>query len=516
MAGETVEREDIRERFLNSTNVLQDVKESADVVVVGSGSGGAVVGKELAEAGLNVIIIEEGGYFDHQDFNQDVPDMFMKLYRDNGSTLLLGRPPISLPIGKCVGGTAVINSGTCFRTPDWVLKKWEILHGIEGASSEQMRPRFERVERIIHAETLPEEVWGKNALVVKRGADRLGLSFKPLVHCANQCKGCGTCVIGCPDGAKESPNVNYIPMAIKAGARIYSRTMVEEIRTKKGRAVGVAGYLLDENGMDKLHRIEVSAKVVVMAAGALHTPALLLKNRLANSSGQVGRNLFVHPGSRVAAEFEERIEGWVGVPQGTYIDDFEKDGILFEGIAVPPSIGAPILPFVGMEQKEFMTRLANIATYGILLSDSSTGRVKNVGIKPIARYQLNRFDAQRMFRALAILAKIFFAAGAVRVFPTLGNITTIKEEDIPALEKRKPNPKDLEMMAFHPLGTCRMGADPASSVVDSNMECHDVKNLFIADAAVFPSSLGVNPMESIMAFATKLAEYLAGDGRGHF
>ena len=379
-----------------------------------------------------------------------------------------------------------------------------------------MRPRFERVEKIIHAQPLPEEVWGNNALMVKRGADRLGLSFKPLVHNARGCRGCGVCAIGCPDGAKESPNVNYIPMALEAGARVYSRTRIEKILVKKGKAVGVSGYLLDETGQKKLHRIEVKAKVVVLAAGALHTPALLQANSLANSSGQVGRNLSIHPATRVAAEFAERVEGWVGVPQGTYIDDFEKDGMLFEGIAVPPSIGAPVMPMVGMEQKELMARFAHLATYGVMISDTSTGKVRNLGLKPLIRYQMNKFDARRMLRAVAIMARIFFAAGARKVYPILGGITSLEEKDIPAIEDRKPNPADVEMMAFHPLGTCRMGPNPRRSVVNSNLECHDVEHLFIADASVFPSSLGVNPMETIMAFATRLSEYLADSRSKYF
>ena len=510
-----INRVDLTERILGQGRIKTDINEKADVVIVGSGCGGAVAAKELAERGLSVVVLEEGGYFSHKEHTQKLTDMFFKLYRDAGSTITLGYPPISMPLGKCIGGTAKINSGTCFRTPDHVLKKWEIVFGVEDCTPQKMLPYFERVEKICHVQELPREVWGSNAMVFKRGADRLGLNFKPLMHNFQDCKGCGTCVLGCPEGAKESPDVNYIPQAIASGARVYARARAEKILTRNGRAEGVTGKLLSIDGKKELARFSVKAPIVILAAGSFHTPALLQANKLANSSGQVGRNLTIHPASRVSAEFEERIEGWKGVPQGTYIDDFAQDGIMLEGVFVPPSLGAPMLPFIGLEHKALIKRFAHFGVYGAMISDTSVGMVKASGLKPNVFYQMNREDARKMRRAVAITARIFFAAGAKMVFTAIAGAASINYRDLETIETAKPNPADIETMGFHPLGTCRMGRRPEQSVVDHHQECHDVKGLFISDGSVFPSSLGVNPQITIMAFATKCAQYIA-DNAGEY
>jgi choline dehydrogenase-like flavoprotein len=333
--------------------------------------------------------------------------------------------------------------------------------------------------------------------------------MKVLKHNARRCHGCGTCFIGCPDGEKESPNVNYVPMAVAAGARVYTRAKAERVAIRNGRAAGLSGTLLDETGKQARARIDVDAKVVVLSAGAFHTPVMLLHNRIGNSSGQVGRNLSIHPAVRVNAEMPDDVRGWIGVPQGTYIDDFAADGIMLEGIFMPPAGGAPMFPYVGMRHKELAARFIKLAAYGVMIGDTSRGRVLADKLRPVILYNLNREDTRRMLRGLAVMSRIFFAAGAKTVFPNLAGAMTISERDIARIEDRKPNPRDMEMMAFHPLGTCRMGPDPRTSVVGPNLECHDVPGLFVVDGSVFPSSLGVNPQETIMAFATKAAAELA-------
>ena len=499
------ERPDLRDQILGNGRTTGRVRETADVVIIGSGCGGAVAAKELAEKGLSVVVLEEGGYFDHRDFNQNACEMFINLYRDAGSTITLGNPPIALPLGKLVGGTAVINSGTCFRTPDWVLRKWALAYGVEGCTPEEIRPYFERVEQICHVSTLTEDVLGTNAKIVRRGAERLGLTLKPLAHNHQGCRGCGTCAIGCPDGAKEAPNVNYIPMAMAGGAKVYARARAEKIRTKKGRAAGVSGVLFDDRGKQKIGTIEVDAPIVIVSAGTIHTAALLQKNHLANGSGELGRNLTIHPASRVTALFDERIEGWRGVPQGSYIDDLSPDGIMFEGIFVPPALSAPLIPECGLAHKELLAQYPNLAAYGAMVMDTSKGTVRHTGMKPHIFYRMNDLDTQRLLRAIAIMARVFFAAGARRVVTAVAGATDIAESEIPSIERRKLNPADIEIMAFHPLGTCRMGPDPQSSVVTPELETHQVKGLFAIDGSVFPSSLGVNPQITIMAFATKAA-----------
>jgi ferredoxin len=202
------------------------VSVRADVVVIGSGAGGAVVAKELAERGISVIVVEEGAYFVQEDFRGSLPDRFQKLYRDGGTTLALGRPFVSVPLGKAVGGTTVVNSGTCFRAPDRVLREWESRWGIEGASPDALGEIFDRVERTMHVKPVPEELLGENARVFRRGAEALGMHGAPMRRNIDGCRGCGVCAFGCPSDAKRAMHLSYLPLAEAAGARIYARCRV--------------------------------------------------------------------------------------------------------------------------------------------------------------------------------------------------------------------------------------------------------------------------------------------------
>ena len=223
----------------------RDHSEDADAVVIGSGAGGAAVAKELAEAGLSVVVLEEGGYFTRKDFTGPPWERLQRFYRANGSTLALGVPTIPLPLGKAVGGTTLINSGTCFRTPDRVLEAWGSRFGIEGIDPGSMRPFFDRVERIMHVKPVPEELLGENARVFRRGVQALGLHGEPIRRNIDGCRGCGVCAFGCPSDAKQATHISYLPRAQKHGTSIYVHTRAERILVEDGRARGVVASLLD-------------------------------------------------------------------------------------------------------------------------------------------------------------------------------------------------------------------------------------------------------------------------------
>jgi len=498
-------------RIIEGSEISSDVKESAEVCVIGSGAGGAVVAKELSERGHSVVLVEEGGRWSKENYPKDYLQVFFKMYRDAGATVCLGRPPIPMPIGRALGGTTKVNSGTCFRTPDKILRRWRREFGLEGIEPEQMRPYFERVEKIIHAQPVSPRVMGRNNEIVLEGAKKLGYSCGPLVRNADErCEGCGICTLGCPTDGKRSTDLNYIPMAVERGAKIYCNARAEKILVKQGEVVGIEGSILDPQTQKPKARFSVKCKILVLCAGAIHTPLLLMKNKIANSSGEVGKNLRIHPGIRVSGLFDEEIKGYLGVPQGAYVDEFVDEGIMLEGVFVIPFLCAPALPYFGEKNKEIMFKYNYISAFGAMIFDETRGRViPGAKGRPVISYWLCREDVKKASKAIAYTAEIYFAAGAKRVFPAvcwMPEMSSIR--DVRTLLQRGVKASELEMMAFHPMGTCRMGSERKNSVVNPYCESWDVKNLFIADASIFPTCLGVNPMESIMAFANRCADYI--------
>jgi choline dehydrogenase-like flavoprotein len=352
---------------------------------------------------------------------------------------------------------------------------------------------------------------GRNNEKFLEGARKLGYSCGPLVRNADEdCHGCGICTLGCPTDGKRSTDLNYIPLAVEKGARVYCHARAEKILVREGQAVGVSGSILDPNTGKPKHKFLVNCKIVVLAAGAIHSPALLKKNRLANSSGQVGKNLRIHPGIRVSALFDDVIDGQLGVPQAAYVDEFVDEGIMMEGVFVIPILSAPMLPFFGEKNKSLMYKFRNITAFGAMIFDETRGTV-HLGPMghPIIRYQMCNEDVKKASRAIAYAAEIWLAAGAKKVYPSvcwMPELSSLRE--VRVLLQRNLRPGELEMMAFHPMGTCQMGSERHKSVTDPYGESWDVRNLFVADASLFPTCLGVNPMGSIFAFANRAADYI--------
>lgn len=493
------------------------MEERADVCVVGSGAGGAVVAKELAEGGLSVIVLEEGGYFRRPDFQGSPWKRMQKLYRNRGLTGAFGRSFVPIPLGRCVGGTTVVNSGTCFRTPERVLRQWEAW-GIEGADPAGMEPIFQRVEEELSVQPVPWEIIGRNALTFQRGVEALGLHGRPIRRAIRGCRGCGVCAFGCPSDAKQAMHISYLPKAAARGARVFASCRADRILVEDGRAVGVEADILDPATEQVQGRLQVRSRVVVLAAGAIHTPALLMRNGLA--VGPVGRNLSIHPATGVGALFDEEVFGWRGTLQSYYVDDLHESlGVLLEVTSPLPGVGAVSLPGVGLELKQALGDYKQLASVGLFVSDSATGRVvgQRWWSEPLVLYSLSRKDAARLQRGMALAAEIFLEAGARRVYTGLGRLPTLAgRRELERLREMTIRPEELTVVGFHPMGTCRMGRDPATSVVGPYGQSHTVRSLFLADASVLPSCVGVNPQISIMALATRTAFHLLEQSGRYF
>src|ERR1700730_1285880 len=384
--------------------------DTADVVIVGSGAGGAVAAKVLAEAGLKVVVLEEGEHFDRRDFTGPPPERLRRFYRGNGLTFTIGVPTISLPIGRGIGGSTLINSGTCFRTPDFVLDRW-------GIEPDDMTPLFEEVEGILNVTPVGTDIMGPNGEVMDKGRRELGYSGGPIRRNARGCHGSGVCAFGCPLDAKLGMHVTYLPLAQRAGARIISGCRVDGLVVEGGRAVGVRGSILDsETGaVQRDARFEVRAKRVVMAAGAVYTPNLLLRQRVANSSGQVGRNLRIHPGCGVLAVFDHDLFGWKGVMQSYFVDEKLRDGILLEATYPPPGVGysAGGVGGKGSDLKDMLARYRQTAAARLIISDTGTGRLRATpGRGLLITYDVHHDDVRKTLEGIRLATEIYLAAGA--------------------------------------------------------------------------------------------------------
>jgi choline dehydrogenase-like flavoprotein len=482
----------------------------ADVCVIGAGAGGAVVAKELAEGGARVVVLEEGGRHPAATLTARPRDMLARLYRDGGQVATVGRPPIVLPLGRGIGGTTLVNSGTCFRTPDHVLARWRAEHGLHELTPASLAPAFARVEETLGVAQVPADLAGVNAALIRRGAERLGWSGGYLRRNARGCQGSGVCAFGCPTGAKQHAGDAYLGPARAAGAITCTGARAERIVVQGARATAV------EARTPAGGRVTVEADAVVVAAGTIHTPLLLRASALGVRSrcrdrGALGRNLSLHPATAVWGLFDEPVDMVRGVPQSYFVDEFARDGIMLEGIAGPPDYLAMSAPFTGDRHRELMLRYRHVGQCGLMVSDRSRGSVRGRPGAPLIRYDLCPEDVATLHRGLVRLAELLAAAGARTLFLPLARLPELPGADVAPLRALDVRRSDLELMAFHPLGTARAHADPARGVVDPDLRVHGTENVYVADGSVVPTALGVNPQITIMALATRLAFHLRSE-----
>lgn len=494
---------------ISPAGALEDNAEiECDVVVVGTGAGGAPVAAELAARGYAVLLLEEGDHHDRAAFNGRPIEMMNKLYRSAGLTMSYGNTAIPIPVGRAVGGTTLVNSGTCFRPPADVLRGWAA-DGLVDLAPEKLAPYVDRVWDELQVGPSSRSAIGAVGEVIARGCDALGWSHQPLDRNAPGCDGQGLCCFGCPTDAKRSTNVSWVPKALERGAQLMTGIKVHTVLVERDRAVGVVGRAKTEDG--KNIQVTVRASVVALACGTLSTPDLLLRNQLCNASGELGKNLSIHPASTAIALMDHPVDAWNAVPQGYAINEFHDEGILFEGGSVPLELTATVMPGVGPSFVNLMEQFRRMAGFGFMVRDTSRGRVRaGVDGAPSITYWLEDRDLKKMRRGLGLLSRVFFAAGAREVISPVAGMSRLRSlRDVEALENSSFAARHLDMSAYHPLGTARMGVDPFRSVVNADHEAHDVLNLFICDGAAVPGPPGVNPQVTIMSLALRAADRIA-------
>ncbi|MDQ3935805.1 MAG: GMC family oxidoreductase [Actinomycetota bacterium] len=492
------------ERIEDGAAISGERTVRVDVCVIGTGAGGAPVAKELAEGGMTVAMLEEGPCIRTSDFNARPRDMMVELYRDAGQTATLGNAPIVMPLGKSVGGTTLVNSGTSFRTPPPVLDMWGERFGLDSLGASELDPFFRRVERIQNVVQVPEEYAGRNALVVKRGAEALGWSGDFVYRNVRGCVGSGICTFGCPTSAKQHVGLTYVPRAWEAGATTYTGCRATKLDIASGRVRAV------EAATTAGGRLRVECDIAIVATGAVATPLFLQRQALGGASGELGRNLSIHPATGVRALMDEHVDMAKGVPQSYFIDEFADEGIMMEGAAGPPDYAAMSLPFSGERHRELMLLYPRMSQFGIMVSDTSRGHVRERAGRVEMRYDLNAGDTATFKRAIELLCELYFAAGARIVYPPIDRAPELRDGDLAPLRELDVRPSNLMLLAFHPLGTARADARPESGVVDENLKLRGVEGVYVSDGSVVPSAIGVNPQITIMTLATRLAFHLLG------
>jgi choline dehydrogenase-like flavoprotein len=480
--------------------------EECDVAIVGSGAGGAACAAILAEAGLDVLVLEAGPYMDSSSYPDEPLAALQALYRDGGLTIAEGRPAIPTPVGRAVGGTTVINSGTCFRAPHHVLAGWRDEHGIEWST--ELDGDYAEAEEIMWVREVDPERMGRNGQLLREGAEALGVGHQPLRRNAGGCYQCSSCPSGCRLDAKRAAHVSYLPRAVAAGARVRADVDVRRISFENGRAAGL-DCLARADGRARPFRVR-ARRAVVAAGGAFGTPELLLRSGVRVPSGELGHNLRIHPACWVGARFDEEVRGWDGVMQSYAVTEWEPQGILLEATFTPLAFGAQWLPGTGRAHQERVRSYDHIASTGVHLSDRSSGRVSLAGDGSLRiTYRLTSEDSRRLIFGIARAAELLYAAGATEVYPQIAGIPTIPKARIAELESSPPPTGTMRLEAFHPMGTARMDANPARGVAGTDGAVHGAEGLYIADGSLLPSSIGVNPMMTIIAMASRVARQMS-------
>ena len=477
---------------------------TTDAVVVGSGAGGAMVARTLARAGMDVVVLEEGRRWTVEEFRTTHPmERYAGLYRGAGTTVAFGRPTVVLPIGRAVGGTTVVNSGTCFRPPLAVQQRWRDDFGLGLADPDLLDTRFHDVECTLQVAPAPLAVMGRNGRLLLEAANTLGWKAAPIPRNAPGCDGCCQCAIGCPTNAKYGVHLNALPQACAAGARIISEARVERVLHRNGRAGGVRARRRDGTAVDVL------ADTVVIACGATETPGLLRRSGL-GAHPRLGRNLALHPAISLAGRFEDDVYAWRGVLQSAAVHEFhESDGVLIEATSTPPGMGSMVYPGYGAELLGWIKQAHQLAAVGAMVADHGVGSVHSVGGETVVRYNIARDDVAKLRVAMKAMGRLLFAAGAVEVLTGLPSAKTVTSLGDLEDALGRTDTRSLHLAAFHPTGTAAAGADEQFCPVDETGRLRGVEGVWVADASIVPSSPEVNPQVAIMALALGVADQIA-------
>jgi len=469
-------------------------KDTFDFIIIGTGAGGAPIADQLTKNGYTVAIVEKGGLIDPKP----APQMIEKYYVGQGLTMSMTGGMALVLAGSTIGGTTAINSGTCLRPLNSCLKIWDQDLGTD-FSSGTLDPYIEKIELQTSVCVPPKTIQSKSAELFVKGLNKLGFTQSYILpRNIGNCKGSGRCCFGCPMGIKQSTDYAFLPSALKNGAKLFANTQATKILENK---MGIKVELQDSNGVKS-----IMANKLIISCGALYTPDLIRRNKLGSQFKHVGKNMKIHPATKVFAYFPDHYHGPHGIPQGIGFRPSKIPRITLEGIHTPKSMVGQILSAGGDAFNWWMERIDYLSSFGLMIQDRGTGSVREVNSFPWINYKLHPSDVTDIQSGLILIAEAFFAAGAEKVLLPFSGEQKKEFSSVEEMKKFDWNSikgENLMISGFHPMGTAGMG-----KIVDVNQKLIGSDRIYISDASVLPNSPGVNPQITIMALSLRLANHL--------
>jgi len=493
----------------------RNIKESKVLLktkycVIGSGAGGAVVAERLARDGHEVILIEEGGYFSPGSLRGDTEAIAMaKLYRD-AVMQSTDDQSITLFQGQAIGGSTFVNHALCFHMPHELINEWISSGIIKDFTSDDLEKHYSEVERFLQPKVTPDKYMNSSTKLFHKTFQDRNLSTTFTKRNTNGCIGCGSCFRSCDIAAKSSTDLTFIPEAINNGAKVYSDFKAEKIIFKGKTATAVEGTIMSQMKQAK-GTFRVDAEYIVVAAGALHSPWLLGRSGIKNKN--LGKHLKIHPIVPMQALFKKDMDSFNGVPQAIssfqytdYKNKKEKGFVYYCDFSGMMGTSTH-MPGMGNELRERIGKLRKMGQTQIMLLENTTGEINCKKEKPVITYNLNEMDKNEFVKASKIMGNLYFESGAEAVY--LGNQVFTSPDQLNGISTDLFEPFASHKYAAHFQSTCRMGASSKDSVTDNSGKVFDTENVYVADASILPDSVGVNPMLTIMAFASLVAERLS-------
>ncbi len=508
-------------RIFTGEGLLQDTVLDCDVCVVGSGSGGAWLAHELVAQGKSVVMLEEGGHHTRREFDMTEARAYPALYQELGSRTT-DDLSVTLLQGRSVGGGTTVNWCSSFRTPKRILERWREQHGVDTLSEAVLGPHWDAIEQRLHIAEWPKEAMNENNKALWDGLGALGYERGLIRRNVHGCANLGYCGMGCPIDAKQSMAVTVLPDAVEKGLQLYANTSARTLTWTGRRITHVNAEVLDPTTNKPTGRVvTVRPKVTCLSGGAINSPGLLLRSGL-EAGGRVGRRTWLHPVLISIARFDRPVNAFAGAPQSVYSHHFVergpgKMGFFLEVPPVHPMLAASISNGSGRFTQALLDQLPQLQVMIALAVDGllpeETGGTVRVRSGGYSRYSFTYDFTDAHWEAFRFaqkeMAKLQFAAGAREVFTLHADPVRLTSVDqLHLLDEAPWKPLHVRVATAHQMGGCAMGKDPGESVVDPHLRFHAMDNLYVVDGSVLPTSLGVNPQETIFGIARWAAQHV--------
>lgn len=508
-------------RHLDASTFTTSQHFDTDIVIIGSGAGGGIAAEQFAQAGYKVLLLEEGAYYTRADFQTQERWAYPQLYQEGAGRKTRDKA-IGILQGRTVGGSTTVNWTTSIRTPQPTLDYWQQQFGLDFSGDADLTPYFQLAEQRLHIEQWPVPPNANNA-ALQRGCEALGWQYTVIKRNVNGCANLGYCGMGCPINAKQSMLVSTIPSALALGATLISRISVRKLNWQGDSITGLEAVPVDQYFQPRTGiKISIRAKHYIVAAGAIGSPALLLRSKVPNPSGRLGKHTYLHPTVISGAVFDEPIYGHSGAPQSIYSDQFvwpdnsEQAGFKLEVPPLHPVLMATKLIGHGEAHAALMQQFNQLQVTIALLRDgfhpqSQGGTVQlDDALQPVLDYPINDYLWQGMRQALLSMAELQFAAGAKQVLPIHHDAQLYSSwaEAKAAIQQLPMQKLKQTVVSAHVMGGCNMSTDPTKGVVNQNGRHHQLQNLSVFDGSILPTSLGANPQLTIYALVWRNCELL--------